>query len=507
MSDTPFLSVRSLRKSYARNVVLHDVDLDFRPGRVYGLLGENGAGKSTLAKIVSGLIEADSGTVEVEGQARHFKAPKDALAQGISIITQEQTLALDRSAAENVFSGNLPQRAGFVKEKELRGEFARVAGKLGFSDIAAATVVKTLSIAKRQQVEIMRALARGSRLIIMDEPTAILSTVETQQLLQLIRRLADEGLVILLISHFLEDVLSVADDVVVLRDGAVTYFGPATGQTPRSLTEHMVGRVIDFEHQRPAPLSEHAPVRLRVEGLRRADGIGPVSLTIRAGEIVGMAGLIGSGRTEVARAIFGADPKVAGTVTVDDVEIAHASPRVSVRHGLGMVCENRKEQGLSLIHSIRDNDSIVVRDRFARFGFRTVRAEKAAVRAVVERTDVKCRSMEQPIWQLSGGNQQKVLFAKWMMAEPKVLIVDEPTRGVDVGAKAQIYDIIADLAAQGVAILIISSEIEEVMGLSHRLLVMRRGQLVREFAWGEASRAEVIAAAFGDYDNDGGSNG
>jgi ABC-type sugar transport system ATPase subunit len=238
---------------------------------------------------------------------------------------------------------------------------------------------------------------------------------------------------------------------------------------------------------------------LKVENLLRSDGIGPVSFEIKAGEIVGMAGLIGAGRTETARSIFGADPLESGTITIDGHEVHKPSPQASIKLGLGMVTENRKEDGLSLIHSIRENDSIVVRKKFSRFGFRSVRAEKQAVLEVTSATEVKANSIEQFAWQLSGGNQQKVLFSKWMMARPKVLIVDEPTRGVDVGAKAQIYEIIRDLAARGIAILIISSEIEEVMGLSHRLLVMRRGKLAAEIAWGEANRAQVIATAFGDY--------
>ncbi|MDR2374120.1 MAG: sugar ABC transporter ATP-binding protein [Bifidobacteriaceae bacterium] len=500
VSAPPLLEVAGLTKAYARNPVLRNLDLEFRAGRVYGLLGENGAGKSTFANILAGLTHADSGRIVIDGERKHFRAPKDALEQGIAIITQEQSLALDRSAAENVFFGQLDSRLGFVKQRALRERFDALRDEIGFTELRAGAMVRGLSQAKRQQVEIMRALARQARVIIMDEPTAILSIAETRQLLGLIRKLAADGRLVLLISHFLEDVLLIADEVVVLRDGAVTFAGPTEGQTPRSLTEHMVGRAIEFEHRQPATLPDGAPTRLEVNDLTRADGIGPVSFQVRAGEIVGMAGLVGAGRSEVARAIFGLDPITGGQIVVDGFELSRPSPRAAIRAGLALVSEDRKQDGLSLVHSVRDNSSLVVRRAFARLGFRAVRPEKAAVGQQTGRMAVKARSIEQSVWQLSGGNQQKVLFTKWVMSQPKVLIVDEPTRGVDVGAKAQIYEIIQSLAAEGIAVVVISSEIEEVMGLSHRLLVMRRGQVVREFKWGEASRAEVIAAAFGDYD-------
>jgi ribose transport system ATP-binding protein len=493
------IAVEGLRKAYARNTVLHDLSLEFHAGRVYGLLGENGAGKSTFAKILAGLEHADSGRIVIDGRPHTFRAPKDALNVGVAIITQEQTLALDRSVAENVFYGQLDSRFGMVNRRALRQRFDRLRDEAGFTELTGGAIVRTLSLAQRQQVEILRALGRDSRLIIMDEPTAILSLVETKQLLGLVRELAAAGRIILLISHFLEDVLAVADEVVVLRDGDVTFNGPAAGQTPRSLTEHMVGRVVDIEHQPPEPVPPDAPVRLEVDGLTRADGIGPVSFTVKAGEIVGLAGLVGAGRTEVARSVFGVDKMTAGRIAVDGVELRRPTPRRAIRRGVALVSEDRKESGLSLIHSVRENSSLVVRGWFARLGFRTPRSEKSAVGQATLAMTVKARSIEQSVWQLSGGNQQKVMFTKWVMSKPKVLIVDEPTRGVDVGAKAQIYDIIRGLARDGIAILIISSEIEEVMGLSNRVLVMRRGRLAGEFPWAEASRAEVIATAFGDF--------
>ncbi|MCU1482826.1 MAG: transporter related protein [Subtercola sp.] len=492
-----FLRIDNITKSYGGNTVLHGVSLTFRTGQVYGILGENGAGKSTLIKIISGLESADSGTITVDAETVHFGAPRDALARGISVITQEQTLVLDRSVAENVMLGHLDRKFGFVSERATRKRFDELRDRVGFTGLKAGTPVRSLSIATRQQVEILRAIAHGSRLIIMDEPTAILSSVETEQLLALIRRLAATGIVILLISHFLEDVLAVANEVTVLRDGTVTFSGPAEGQTTQTLTRHMVGRFVDADHREPAPVPADAAVRLDVRGITRSDGIGPVSLSVRAGEIVGMAGLIGSGRTEVARAIFGVDHSIAGEVWLDGERLKLSTPREAIRRGMAMVTENRKEDGLSLIQSIRENATIIVRRKYSRAGLRTVGKEKAAVTVATKLTEVKASSIEQPVWTLSGGNQQKVLFTRWTMKQPGVLIVDEPTRGVDVGAKAQIHQLIRDLAAQGIAVLVISSEIEEVMGLSHRLLVMRTGRVVNEFRWGEADRQQVIEAAFG----------
>lgn len=502
-TDETFLAISDVTKSYAGNTVLRGVTQDFRTGTVYGILGENGAGKSTLTKIIAGLEHRDGGTIRIGSEPVEFRAPRDALARGISVITQEQTLVLDRSVAENVLLGQLERRFGVVRERATGQRFAELRDRIGFTSLRARTTVRSLSLAQRQQVEILRAIARGSRLIIMDEPTAILSSVETEQLLRLIRRLADSGIVVLLISHFLEDVLAVADEVIVLRDGAVTFSGPTAGQTLSSLTGYMVGRLVEFDQRAPAPVPDDAPVRLEVRDLVRADGVGPVSLSVRAGEIVGLAGLIGSGRTEIVRALFGVDRAGAETVLVDGAPLRLGSARRSIGAGLAMVSENRKEDGLSLIHSIRENASLVVREEFSVAGLRAVRREKAAVTTAIRLTDVRATSIEQRVWSLSGGNQQKVLLTRWTMRRPKVLIVDEPTRGVDIGAKAQIHDLLRKLAADGMAILLISSEVEEVMALAHRLLVMRTGRIVQEFRWGEAERSQVIEAAFGGVSTEG----
>lgn len=492
-----FFELRGIRKAYAGNTVLDGIDYTFESGRVYGILGENGAGKSTLTKIIAGLEQPNEGHLLLDGERISFRSPSDALAAGITVMTQEQTLVPERSVAENVFLGQWERRWGLVRDREVLEQFHALRDRVGFSHLQGGARTSSLSLATRQQVEILRAIARRSRMIIMDEPTAILSSVETQQLLELIRELASEGIAILLISHFLEDVLSVADDVLVLRDGGVTLTAPAEEQTPDSLTEAMVGREVSFETNAPEPVEDDAPVRLRVVELVAPAGIGPVSLEVRAGEIVGLAGLVGAGRTELARAIFGADPTISGWVEVEGRELPPGSIRRAIRRGLGMVSENRKEDGLSLIHSIRENTSIVARREFSRWGVRAGRAEREAVGAAMAETRVKATSQSQPVWSLSGGNQQKVLFAKWTVRRPRVLIVDEPTRGVDVGAKLQIHRLLRELAAEGLAILLISSEVEEVIALSHRVLVMREGKIVDEIPWAEADRTHIIRAAFG----------
>lgn len=501
MSGPTFLELEGITKAFASNVVLEGIDAKFSEGKVYGILGENGAGKSTLIKIISGLEHPNSGDIRIQGSVARIKSPRAALDAGITVITQEQTLVPARSVAENVYLGQWPGRKGFVRDKQMIRQFEDLRDRVGFDHLDPRARTSSLSLAARQQVEILRAIAHDSRVLIMDEPTAILSAVETQQLLQLIRKLASQGVCVLLISHFLEDVLSVADDVLVLRDGKVTLNGPAAGQSPDSLTAAMVGREVEFDQSAPSPVAKDAPVRLAVHELTAANGVGPIALEVRAGEIVGLAGLVGSGRTELARAIFGADKVVSGSVEVDGSPLQLGSTRRSIREGIGMISENRKEDGLSLIHSIRENTSIVARSDYSVAGFRTEKPEKAAVARAMVETQVKAVDQQQALWSLSGGNQQKVLFSKWTIKRPKVLIVDEPTRGVDVGAKGQIHAVLRQLASEGIAILLISSEVEEVMAMSHRLLVMHQGLLIHEMPWGTADRTEIIRAAFGGVTN------
>jgi rhamnose transport system ATP-binding protein len=488
-------------KSYGGVRVLSGVSLDLRPGTVHGLVGENGAGKSTLMKVLCGIERPDSGEIQVDGRPAVFRRPADALARGITLISQELALAPARSVTENVFLGRWSATAGVVRPRADAERFAALAERTGF-DLDPEAPVGTLPIAAQQQVEILRALARESRVVVMDEPTAALSVTETEQLLALARRLALSGLSIVLVSHFLEEILRTCDTVTVLRDGRHVLTEPAAVHTPATLIRGMVGRDVDVLYPELPPVPADAPVLLRVRGLARGRAVRGVDLDIRAGEILGLAGLVGSGRTETARLIFGADRRDAGTVDVAGQSVRSGRPREAMRRGLAMVPESRKDEGLVLVRSMRENLLLADLGRGSKLGILRPRAERAIARDSVDRVDIRGADPTGPVWTLSGGNQQKVLFAKWLLRRPKVLLVDEPTRGVDVAAKVTIHRLLADLAARGLAVLVISSEIEEVMGLSHRVLVLRSGRVVAEVDPRTATREQVLAAAFADVSRD-----
>jgi rhamnose transport system ATP-binding protein len=497
----PGVALVDIDKSYGGVRVLSGVSLDLRPGTVHGLVGENGAGKSTLMKVLCGIERPDSGEIQVDGRPAVFRRPADALARGITLISQELALAPARSVTENVFLGRWSATAGVVRPRADAERFAALAERTGF-DLDPEAPVGTLPIAAQQQVEILRALARESRVVVMDEPTAALSVTETEQLLALARRLALSGLSIVLVSHFLEEILRTCDTVTVLRDGRHVLTEPAAVHTPATLIRGMVGRDVDVLYPELPPVPADAPVLLRVRGLARGRAVRGVDLDIRAGEILGLAGLVGSGRTETARLIFGADRRDAGTVDVAGQSVRSGRPREAMRRGLAMVPESRKDEGLVLVRSMRENLLLADLGRGSKLGILRPRAERAIARDSVDRVDIRGADPTGPVWTLSGGNQQKVLFAKWLLRRPKVLLVDEPTRGVDVAAKVTIHRLLADLAARGLAVLVISSEIEEVMGLSHRVLVLRSGRVVAEVDPRTATREQVLAAAFADVSRD-----
>ena len=490
----PHIAVRGVGKSYSGVSVLRDVDLDVAPGEVHSLVGENGAGKSTLLKILGGAIRADTGAISFDGDPVAIGSPRDAIAHGVSLISQEGALVPALSVLENVFLARWSQRVGFRRAKVDRTRFDDLLELTGF-DVDPRARVDTLPIGTQQQVEILRSLARGARVLALDEPTAVLAEHEKENLLALIRTLASRGTTVLLVSHFLDEVLSVADRVTVLRDGGLVLTADAAGLTPSVLVRHMVGREIDVMYPEPAPVPADAPVRLAARGLRRGM-VHDVDLEVRAGEILGIAGLVGSGRTETLRLLFGADRPTAGVVEVDGTAL-RASPRSGMAAGVALVPESRKEQGLVMTSSVRDNvalASLAVR-RIGPFVRRPV--ERSAVAAVSASVDIRAADPGAPIETLSGGNQQKALFAKWLLRSPQVLLIDEPTRGVDVAAKTQIHQLVTELAASGMAVVCVSSEIEELLGLSHRVLVLRHGRVVGDFARG-TPREVVIASAFGD---------
>jgi len=490
------VELRDIGKSFGAARALEAVSLRIARGSIHALVGENGAGKSTLGKIVSGVIAPDHGEMLLGGEPVRFHSPREAIARGIVLIAQELSLVPALSVAENVFLGTEPRRAGFLRRATLRRRYAELAGAVGF-ELDGDAPVRRLRVADQQKVEIMRALSRDAGLIVMDEPTAALSRPDVARLHETIRRLAGSGTTIVLVSHLLREVLDLAREVTILRDGRVVRTAPAAGETEQSLLNAMLGRSLGATFPAKRPPGAAAPVVLSVAGLTAA-GVHDVSLEVRAGEIVGLAGLVGAGRTELARALQGASPVAAGTVRVaGGRELAGPrSTRRALDAGIAMIPESRQEQGLLLMRSVTENASLSSLRRFSRFGLMRRRAERRAVEQMLGRVDVRAPSPAAAAGTLSGGNQQKLLFARMLLCGPRVLVADEPTRGVDVGAKRALYDLLTTLASDGLGVLLISSDVEEILGLAHRVLVMRTGKITAELSGGDLTEAAILSAAF-----------
>ena len=496
---TPMDAVlQGINKRYGSLQALRDVSVDIRSGTVHALVGENGAGKSTLMKILAGVEHADSGQVVVDGREVHYRTPHAALADGVTIIAQELSLEPGRTVLENVFLGVESTRHGMLDRRAMRARFEELAGRVDLR-VSPDARVGRLRTAEQQKVEILRALARQARLVIMDEPTAALTTHEADRLLEIVRDLRASGTTVVYVSHFLAEVLAVADDVTVLRDGRHVRTARAAEETPTSLVTSMLGRASDLSFPDPASRPAPGEIVVSVRGLSRPPDFSDISFDLRAGEIVGLAGLIGSGRSEVARAIFGADPVASGTIEVDGRPLRKHGPRDAIRAGLAMLPESRKEQGLLMARPIAENVTLPHLRSLSTLGVVNSSSAKRETQRIVKALDVRGGDPRAQVNKLSGGNQQKAMFAKWLLRPPRVLVIDEPTRGVDVGAKHAIYELIDSLAREGMAVLVISSEIEEVLGLSDRILVMRTGRLTAEFKQGEASDDLILRAAFGAH--------
>jgi rhamnose transport system ATP-binding protein len=489
------VELRKLGKQFGGVQALDDVSMTIEAGTVHALVGENGAGKSTLGKIMAGAVAPDAGEVVVDGERVSFRSPRDALACGVAAIAQELLVVPRLSVAENVFLGAEPRRAGWVKRASLRRRFEALAGEAGFA-LPPDRPAGQLRTAEQQQIEILRALARDARLIVMDEPSAALSGPDTTRLHEIIRSLAKAGKSVLLVSHFLGEVLELADTITVLRDGRLVFTEPASTQTEDSLIQAMLGRPLGAAFPPRAKRPTDAAVVLSVRDVT-APGVSEASLEVRAGEIVGVAGLVGAGRSELARAIFGTDRRK-GVVELDGRPVGAGAPLVSLRAGLAMIPESRKDEGLLLGRSAVENVTLSRLDKFSRLGVVNRKAERGAAAQVLDRVEVKGGEYDAPVASLSGGNQQKVMFARMLMSGPRVLIADEPTRGVDVGAKRAIYELIVKLAGEGMGVLLISSELEEILGLAHRVLVMRRGRIVAELVEDEMTESAILAAAFSE---------
>lgn len=490
----PRIRTAGLGKAYAVPV-LQDVNFECLPGEVHALIGANGAGKSTLAKILCGLVRADAGTMELDGRPYAPAGKRAAEAAGIHIVHQELNLIGTLSAAENLFLSGLPRRLGLIDRARLRRDAREALARVDLGDLDPDTPVAQLGVGIRQQIEIAGALARNCRLLILDEPTAALMDPQIERLFGHIRRLRSAGVSLIYVSHRMDEIRRIADRVSVLRDGRVVATRPAVDLAPDEAVRLMAGREVEAS---AASSRTPGPVRLRVRSLSRGRSIRDISFDARAGEIVGIAGLVGSGRTELLRAIFGADRADAGTVAIGDASPRRfRSPREAVAAGLAMIPEDRKEQGLLLPRPIRINATLAHLSAFRRRGGRIDRrAESRAVQAAGESMDLRCNGPEQPVAELSGGNQQKVLIGRWLMCDAAVYLFDEPTRGVDVAAKASIHRLLDDLARRGKACVVVSSEMEELMSLCDRIAVLSQGRLVRTFERGGWSHEHLLAAAF-----------
>jgi len=493
------LELRHAVKSFGAVRALVDGSVELRAGEVHALLGENGAGKSTLVKILAGVYQPDSGTLLVGGQPVTLHSPAAAKAAGIAVIYQEPTLFPDLTVAENMFIGRQPLRSGRrIDRREMREEAAKIFKRLGVP-LDPARIARGLSIADQQVVEIGKALSLDARVIVMDEPTAALSAAEVDRLFDVVRTLRADGAAVLFISHRLEEVFAICQRATVMRDGKHVLTDDLTGLSAADLVRAMVGRELAA---RPPEAGAGTPGEavLTVDRLTSEGVFTDISFTVRSGEVVALAGLVGSGRSEVARAIFGIDRYDAGAVTVRGQDLRRASPTAAMATGIGFVPEDRRQQGLVMDMSVQQNVALASLGRLARGGLIRSSAERALASDWAVRLKIKYGRLTDPVAMLSGGNQQKVVLAKWLGRGPAVLIVDEPTRGIDVGTKAEVHHLLAELARGGVGILMISSELPEVLGVSDRILVMREGRLVAEFSHASATEEAIMSAAMGQHE-------
>lgn len=488
------LRLTDVVKTFPGVRALDGVQLEVRAGEVHCLLGQNGAGKSTLIKVLSGVHRPDAGTVEWLGEPVAFADPQAAMKAGIATIYQELDLVEDLTVAENVFLGHEPRRAGFVRRRHAAARTREILTRLGHGEIPPRRPVHRLQAAGKQVVSMARALSHDARLLIMDEPSAVLAHDEVENLFRIIRELTAQGIAVIYISHRLEEIRTIGDRVTVLKDGRTTAADLPAAETPTAeLVSRMTGRTIEYVFPpRPEIGTETGTDLLTVTNLSRAGEFTDVSLTVAAGEIVGIAGLVGSGRSELLETVYGARRPDTGTVTVDGRKLTAGSVGAAVRAGMGMAPEERKSQALLLGEPIYRNMTLSTFTRLARFGFTSARREREAADEIASSLDLRPVDVGRPVGTLSGGNQQKVVVGRWLLGDTRLLLLDEPTRGVDVGARAELYRVIRRLAAEGVGVLLVSSEVPEVLGLADRVLVMREGRVVRTAPAAELDEDTVL---------------
>jgi rhamnose transport system ATP-binding protein len=493
--ETPVLSLEHVTKSFGAVRAVIDASIELRAGEAHALVGENGAGKSTLVKMLAGVHQPDTGTIYMDGNVVQLSSPATARDAGIAVIYQEPTLFPDLDVAENVFMGRMPRRSGgMVDRAAMLDEVGAVMRRLGVR-LDPNRLTRGLSIADQQIIEIAKALTLDAKVIVMDEPTAALSAAEVARLFRVIETLRAEGAAVVFISHRLDEVFATCQRVTVMRDGRSVLASPASELTSDQLVRAMVGR--DIEKRQGVERTSSGEVVLKVDRLTREGKFVDISFEVRAGEIVGLAGLVGAGRTEIAQAIFGIDRYDAGSVMVSGRPVKKGSPTAAMAAGVGLVPEDRRQHGLVMGESIERNIVLASLSRVRRHGLIAAGVSRDFAATWSQRLQIKFNRLADPVSTLSGGNQQKVVLAKWLSRQPRLLIVDEPTRGIDVGTKAEVHKLIQSLAGDQVAVLVISSELPEMLLLADRILVIREGRLVREFTNEDATEEAVIAAASG----------
>lgn len=489
--EIPFLQMNSICKQYPGVRALHNVSLSVQAGEAHALIGENGAGKSTLMKILAGAEQSDSGEIVIDGQSVKMDSPLRARDCGVSIIYQEFNLVPHLNAAENIFLGREPTRFGFVSFREENSRAQALFDRLGV-EVPLHVLVQDLSVAQQQMVEIAKALAFDCRLIAMDEPSAALTPQETAKLFDLVEALKSQGVGVIYISHRLEEIFEICERITILRDGEYVGTWPVSELDRDAVIEKMVGRKLEDEF--PKEVFSTGDEILRVDGLSRGR-VQDVSFSVKQGEVVSLTGLVGAGRTEIARMIFGADKHEAGSIYLADREVRFRTPREAIDQGVCLLTEDRKAQGLVLGMKIRENATLPKLKDFLRFGLLSRRMESEASNEKLNELKIKAPSVETEARTLSGGNQQKVVLAKWLLANSRLFIFDEPTRGIDVGAKREIYLLMNDLLRRGAGIIMISSELPEVLGMADRIIVLCEGRIAGEIARNEASQEAVMQLA------------
>ena len=494
------IEMRGIDKSFGGNAVLKNAGFLLEGGEIHALMGENGAGKSTLMKILTGVYTKDAGTVIVDGQEVCYKNPQEAEKAGIVFIHQELNVLFDLTVEENMFLGKeIHNRFGVCDKKAMRAQVKQILDKLGVN-IAPGEVMSHLSVGQQQMIEIAKALMVDAKVIIMDEPTAALTQSETEVLFKVVKSLREKGVSIVYISHRMEEIFELCDRITILRDGSYIATKEIKDTDMNDVVKMMIGREIGERYpQRDCKIGD---VMLDVQNLTRPGVFEKVSFQVREGEVLGVSGLMGAGRTEIMQAIFGNLPHVTGKIIIDGREVQNKSPQQAMKNGIGFITEDRKVEGLMLGESIMKNISMANLGRISRHGVLDKKAEQNLVKRGIEELHIKCFGPQHECDNLSGGNQQKVVFAKWIYTEPKVLILDEPTRGVDIGAKKEIYNIINDLAAKGVAIIMVSSELPEVLGMSDRIMVVREGMVRGVLDKEEADQENIMILATGGNINE-----